>query len=72
MRLRPARLGFALFVALAILGLFVLDGTAAGATLLAAMFVLVLACIAALRGQDPDHVRHSDRTGLAGWIGGWF
>jgi hypothetical protein len=69
---RRARLGFAIFAVLAIVGLFVLDGAAAGATLLAAMLVLVIACMFALRGQDPGDVRHADRTGLAGWIGGWF
>jgi hypothetical protein len=67
-----ARLGFVVFAVLTILGLFVLDGAAAGATLLAAMFALILACISALRGQDPADVNHTERVGLSGWIGGWF
>ena len=61
-----------LFAVLAILALFVLDGAVAGATSLAAMLVFIGACVTALRGQDPDAVRDGDRTGLAGWIGGWF
>lgn len=39
---------------------------------LAAMLVFVIACVNALRGEDADAVAHSDRTGLAGWFGGWF
>jgi hypothetical protein len=69
---RRAWLGFALFTALAVLGLFVLDGALAGVTLFVAMLAFIGACITALRGEDPDAVSHSDRTGLAGWIGGWF
>jgi hypothetical protein len=69
---RPRWIGFAVFGVLAILGLFVLHGIAAGATCLAAMIVFVLACIHALRSEDPDTVAHDDRTGLSGWFGGWF
>jgi uncharacterized membrane protein len=69
---RRAWIGFALFAPLAILGLFVLDGAIAGVTLFAAMLVFIGACIYALRGEDRDAVTRSDRTGLAGWIGGWF
>jgi hypothetical protein len=64
--------GFALFGVLAILALVVLDGSAAGIASFAAMLVFVGACIYALRGQDPDAVRSSQRTGLRGWFGGWF
>jgi hypothetical protein len=65
-------MGFALFAVLVILGLFVLDGAAAGATLLVAMLVFIGACIVALREEDPDAVAHNQRTGIAGWFGGWF
>jgi hypothetical protein len=50
----------------------VLEGAVAGVTLLAAMLVFIGTCIYALRGEDSDAVTRSDRTGLAGWIGGWF
>ena len=69
---RRVWIGFALFAALGILALFVLDGALAGVTSLAAMLVFIGACIYALRGEDPDTRKHGDRTGLAGWIGGWF
>jgi hypothetical protein len=69
---RRAWIGFALFAALAVLGLFVLDGALAGVTSLAAMFVLIGAAIYALRGEDAEARKHGDQTGLAGWIGGWF
>jgi hypothetical protein len=69
---RHAWVGFAVFTALAIAGLFVLDGAVAGVDLLVAMLVFVAACIYALRGEDPDTRKKSDRTGIAGWIGGWF
>jgi hypothetical protein len=64
--------GFALFAVLAILGLFVLDDTAAGATLFVAMLVFIGACIYALRNEDPDAVAKNQRSGIAGWLGGWF
>ena len=64
--------GFAFCAALAILGLFVLDGTVAGVTSLATMLVFIGVCIYALRGEDRDAVAHNERTGLAGWFGGWF
>ena len=69
---RRAWIGFALFATLAFLGLFVLDGAVAGVTSLAAMLVLIGAGIYALRGEDAEARKHGDRTGLAGWIGGWF
>jgi hypothetical protein len=69
---RRVWIGFALFAALAAIGLFVLDGAVAGVTLLAALLVFIVACIYALRGEDPDAVTDSDRTGIVGWIGGWF
>jgi hypothetical protein len=69
---RRAWIGFALFAVLAILGLFVLDGAVAGVASLVAMLVLIGAAIYALRGQDAETRKHGDRTGLAGWIGGWF
>jgi 4-hydroxybenzoate polyprenyltransferase len=69
---RHAWVGFAVFLALATSGLFLLDGPASGAVLLAAMLVLVGACIYALKGHEPDAIRHNERTGLAGWFGGWF
>jgi hypothetical protein len=65
-------LGFALFAVLAVLGIFVLDGAAGGVTSLAAMLVFIAACVYALRGQDQGAVEHNERTGLAGWFGGWF
>jgi hypothetical protein len=64
--------GFALCAAFAILGLFVLDGAVAGVTLFVTMLAFIGACIYALRGEDPNAVAHNDRTGLAGWFGGWF
>ncbi len=69
---RRLALVVALFAVLAILALFVLDGAAGGAAALLAMLVFVLACIDALRRHDADVRRHSDRTGVAGWFGGWF
>lgn len=69
---RRAWIGFALFAALAILSLFVLDGAVAGVTSLVAILVLIGAGIYALRGEDAEARKHGDRTGLAGWIGGWF
>jgi hypothetical protein len=69
---RHAWVGFALFAALAILGLFVVDGPVAGVILLVAMLTFVGACIYAARGQDPDGVARTQRSGFAGWIGGWF
>lgn len=69
---RRAWIGFALFAVLAILALFVLHGAAAGVASLAAMLVLIGAGIYALRGEDAEARKRGDRTGLAGWIGGWF
>jgi hypothetical protein len=72
MKRRRVPLAFALFAVCAILSLFVLHGPAAGMAALAAIFTFILACIAALGRQDADVRRDGDRTGLAGWIGGWF
>jgi hypothetical protein len=69
---RRAWLGFALCAVLSILGLFVLHGAAAGVVSLAALLVFIGACIYALRGHGADTRADSDRTGLAGWFGGWF
>ena len=66
------RFAFALVAVLGILALFVLDGAAAGVAALATMLGFILACIAALRRKDAADRRDADRTGLAGWIGGWF
>jgi amino acid permease len=63
---------FALFALLMILSLFVLHGTAGGVTSFAAMLVFIGACISALRSYDDETRAGSDRTGVAGWIGGWF
>jgi type II secretory pathway component PulM len=71
-RRRRVRAGFVLFAVLAILSLLVLDGAVSGIAALAAMLVFIAACISALRGQDAATSAQSDRTGLAGWIGGWF
>jgi hypothetical protein len=67
-----ARAGFLLFALLAVVCLFVLHGAASGVAALAAMLAFIAACISALRGHDAEAVAKGDRTGLAGWIGGWF
>jgi hypothetical protein len=69
---RRLPIAFALSAVLAILALFVLDGPAGGVAALAAMLVFILACIGALGREDVDVRRRSDRTGLTGWVGGWF
>jgi hypothetical protein len=66
------RVMFALFAVLAILSLFVLHGPLSGVAGLAAMLVFIAACIAALRGEDPEAVANGERTGLSGWFGGWL
>ena len=38
----------------------------------AAMVGFILACIAALSREDAATRRDADRTGVAGWFGGWF
>jgi hypothetical protein len=68
-RLRAA---FALDAMLAILSLFILDGAVAGMAAFAAMLVFIFACIGALRRSNADLGGRTDRTGIAGWIGGWF
>jgi hypothetical protein len=70
--MRRAWPAFALFAVLAILALFVLDGPVAGMAALAAMIVLIAACVSVLRGQSAEARQEGDRTGLAGWFGGWF
>ena len=68
-----ARLGFALFAVLTIVGLFVIDGPDAGLVLLAAMLVFIISCIYALRLQeDSAAVGNSHRAGVTGWFGNWF
>ena len=69
---RHAWVGFAVSGVLAIIGLFVLDGAAAGAELFVTMLVFIGACIYALRGEDPADVAHNQRTAGAGWFGRWF
>ena len=71
-RRRRARVGFAVFAVLVVLGLFVLSGAAVGADLFVAMLVFVAACSLALRDQDPDATAGSQRAGLTGWFGRWF
>jgi membrane associated rhomboid family serine protease len=66
------RIFFALVAVLGILAVFVLHGAAAGAAAFAAMFGFIAACIYALHRRDADVRRDADRTGLAGWFGGWF
>jgi hypothetical protein len=39
---------------------------------LATMLGFILAGVEALRRKDADDRRSADRTGLAGWFGGWF
>ena len=69
---RRGRISFAFVAVLGILAVFVLDGAAAAAAAFAAMIGLILACMAALRREDADVRRNADRTGLAGWFGGFF
>jgi hypothetical protein len=68
-----ARLGFALFAILTIVGLFVIHGPEAGLVLLAAMIVFIVSCIHALSLQeDSGTVANSHRAGVTGWFGNWF
>jgi hypothetical protein len=71
-RKRRPWIGFALFALLAILGVFVLDGALAGVLSLAALITFILACINALRPTDRDDISGTQRTGLTGWLGGWW
>ena len=66
------RVSFAIVAVLLILSLFVLHGIAAGVAAFAAMLGFIVACIDALRREDADVRRNADRSGLAGWFGGWF
>jgi len=66
------RILFAFVAVLVILAVFVLHGAAAGAAAFAAMVGFIAACIYALQRRDADDRRDADRTGLAGWFGGWF
>lgn len=68
---RHAWVGFALCAALAIVGLFVVDGAGAGAILLGAMLTFIVACIYALRGAQAN-VAGDKRPGVIGWLGNWF
>jgi hypothetical protein len=63
---------FGFVAALAVLGLFVLSGAAAGVVLLFALLAFIGACMYALRGNDADAVARSNRTGFTGWFGGWW
>ena len=63
---------FALVGVLLILSVFVLHGAAAGVAAFAAFLGFIAACIDALRRNDADVRRNADRSGLAGWFGGWF
>jgi hypothetical protein len=63
---------FALVGVLLILSVFVLHGAAAGVAALATFLGFIAACIDALRRKDADVRRNADRTGIAGWFGGWF
>jgi uncharacterized membrane protein HdeD (DUF308 family) len=69
---RRAWVGFVAFAVLAVLGLFVLHGPAAGIASLAALLAFIFACMYALRGQNPETVSHDERTGFTGWFGGWW
>ena len=66
------RIFFALVAVVAIFAVFVLHGAAAGAAAFAAMLGFIAACIYALHRRDADVRRDADRTGLAGWFGGYF
>jgi len=66
------RIFFALVAVLAILAVFVLHGAAAGVAAFAAMLGFIAACIYALHRRDADVRRDADRSGLAGWFGGYF
>ena len=69
---RRAWVGFALVAVLAIIGLFVLDGAAAGVTLFVTLLSFIGACMYAARGQDRAAVERSQRSSVGGWLGGWF
>jgi hypothetical protein len=70
---RHAWPGFALFATLAVLGLFVLHGPAAGITSLAALLAFIGACIYALgTRKETDSAGNAQRTGITGWFGGWL
>jgi hypothetical protein len=66
------RIAFAIVAVLLILSVFVLHGAAAGVAGFAAMLGFIAAGIDTLHRQDADVRRNADRTGLAGWFGGWF
>jgi hypothetical protein len=71
-RRHRGRISFALVAVVFGLALFVLHGVAAGVAAFAAMVGFILACIAALSREDAATRRDADRTGVAGWFGGWF
>ena len=66
------RISFAFVAVLLILSVLGRHGAAADVASFAAMLGFILACIDALRREDADVRRKADRTGLAGWFGGWF
>jgi xanthosine utilization system XapX-like protein len=70
MKRHAVALAFGLVAVIAILALFVVDGPAGGILALVAMIGFILACMAALRARDAGS--DADRTGVAGWFGGWF
>ena len=61
-----ARTWFAAAAVLAAVGLFVLDGAAAGGVCAAAMAVFVVGCFRGLSGEQPE-----DRTAGTGMFGGF-
>src|SRR3954452_12788681 len=65
------RVGFPLFGLLTVLGLFVLDGAAAGVVLFAALLLFTITCILALSIEETgETTKGSERTGITGWIRG--
>jgi hypothetical protein len=65
------RIAFALAAVLALLA-FLLRGAPAALASLGAMLVFIFACMGALTRRDAATRREADRTGMAGWFGGWF
>src|SRR3954468_19930085 len=67
------RVGFPLFGLLSVLGLFVLDGAAAGVVLFAALLLFTITCVLALSIEESgETTKGSERAGSSGWIGGWL
>jgi hypothetical protein len=61
-----ARVWFAVAAGLAVVGLFVLDGAAAGGVCAGAMAAFIFACFRGLAGEHPE-----DRTAGTGMFGGF-